>query len=173
MKFFNKGFQDFSESKVPGYLINRSLATLAYLYPLFELTQLLGQPILKRMFIFRDIYWSFLHGLFQASEQQPVWTIGIFFVLYIGCVRQERLSQFVRYSACQALLIYMLVSFLFYSLGILPAFLVNSIIGALIKNLVYFGLSGLIFYCIIDVLKGKCAVIPFVSEAVRLQIRKL
>jgi uncharacterized membrane protein len=111
--------------------------------------------------------------MFEFSEQQPVWTIGIFFLLYIGFVRQERLSQFVRYSACQALLIYMLVSFLGYSIGILPAFLLNSIIGTLIKNLVYFGLSGLIFYCITDVFKGKCTVIPFVSEAVRLQIRKL
>ena len=92
----------------------------------------------------------------------PFGGLLFFIILFAGVVRNPNVPYFVRYNACQALLIdiaFIIISYLF---RILPLFEFGSIIFI-------FSLSIFIF-SIFQCMKGVEPEIPFISKSVRMQI---
>ena len=92
----------------------------------------------------------------------PFGGLLLFLILFAGVVRNPKVPYFVRYNACQALLLDIALIILTYLLRILPLVLLGSIIFV-------FTLSILI-YSILQCIYGVEPEIPFISKSVRMQI---
>ena len=80
---------------------DRIFAALVYLLPLMEVYQF-SQPLLRVIPFFNIIYVP-LQPLMQLYYGFPFAGIIIFFALFLGVVRNERISHFVRFNAMQAI----------------------------------------------------------------------
>tara|TARA_B100001029_G_scaffold53929_1_gene43272 strand:+ start:218 stop:685 length:468 start_codon:yes stop_codon:yes gene_type:complete len=85
-----------------------------------------------------------------------------FIILFAGLARNPEVPYFVRYNACQALLIYIALIIISYVFRILPIFEIGSII--FIFTLCIF------IYSIAQCIYGVEPEIPLISKSVRMQI---
>ena len=92
----------------------------------------------------------------------PFGGILFFLILYAGLVRNPKVPYFVRYNACQALLLDIALIIVNYLLRILPLVEVGSIVFIFTLSIFIFS----IFQCI----KGVEPEIPFISKSVRMQV---
>ena len=92
----------------------------------------------------------------------PFGGLLFFIVLFAGVVKNPNVPYFVRYNACQALLLDILLIIISYLLRILPLVELGSIV--FISTLSVFIFAG--FQCI----NGVEPEIPFISKSVRMQI---
>jgi len=92
----------------------------------------------------------------------PFGSFLLFIILFAGLVRNPNVPYFVRYNACQALLINIALIIISYLLIILPISELGSII--FIFTLCIF------IYCIYQCIYGVEPEIPFISKSVRMQI---
>ena len=86
----------------------------------------------------------------------------LFIILYLGLVRNPKVPYFVRYNACQALLIDIALIIISYLLRIFPIAELSSII--FIFTLCIF------IYSIYQCIYGVEPEIPLISKSVRMQI---
>ena len=86
----------------------------------------------------------------------------LFIILFAGLVRNPKVPYFVRYNACQALLIDIALIIISYLLGIFPIVELGSII--FIFRLCIF------IYSISQCIYGVEPEIPLISKSVRMQI---
>ena len=86
----------------------------------------------------------------------------LFIILFAGLARNPKVPYYVRYNACQALLIDIALIIVSYLLRILPIVELGSIIFI-------FTLS-IFIYCITQCIYGVEPEIPFISKSVRMQI---
>ena len=92
----------------------------------------------------------------------PFGGLFLFIILFAGVVRNPNVPYFVRYNACQALLLDIGLIIISYLLRILPLVEFGSII-------IIFTLSIFIF-SIFKCINGVEPEIPFISKSVRMQI---
>ena len=92
----------------------------------------------------------------------PFGGLLFFIILFIGVVRNPKVPYFIRYNACQALLIDIALIIISYLLRILPLVEFGSIVFI-------FSLSIIIF-AVIQCINGVEPEIPFISKSVRMQI---
>ncbi len=86
----------------------------------------------------------------------------LFIIIFAGLVRNPKVPYFLRFNACQALLINIALIIISYLLNILPIFELRSII---------FILTLCIFiYSIFQCIYGVEPEIPLISKSVRMQI---
>ena len=97
-----------------------------------------------------------------VERSLPFGGLLLFLILFVGLVRNPKVPYFVRYNACQALLLDIALIIFSYLLRILPLVELGSII--FIFTLCIFIYS--IFQCIY----GVEPEIPFISRSVRMQI---
>lgn len=148
---------------------DRIFAALVYLLPLiyayqfgvflFGLVPLLGiiylplQPLI-------NLYYGF-----------PFAGIIIFFAIFLGVVRNQRISHFVRFNAMQAVLIDILLFlcslFVRYILGGIGF----SLITETFYNVIFIGTLAACIYAIVQSALGKYAEIPTISQAAYSQVR--
>ena len=98
----------------------------------------------------------------MIEKSIPFGGLLFFLILFAGVVRNPNVPYFVRYNACQALLLDIALIIVSYLLRILPLVQFGSIV--FIFTLSIFILS--IFQCIY----GVEPEIPFISKSVRMQI---
>ena len=106
------------------------------------------------------LYLTFPVSIVERSL--PFGGLLLFLILFVGLVRNPKVPYFVRYNACQALLLDIALIIFSYLLRILPLVELGSII--FIFTLCIFIYS--IFQCIY----GVEPEIPFISRSVRMQI---
>ena len=98
----------------------------------------------------------------MIEKSLPFGSFLLFIILFAGLVRNPKVPYFVRYNACQALLIDIALIIISYFLRIFPIVELGSII--FIFTICIFTYS--IFQCIY----GVEPEIPLISKSVRMQI---
>ena len=89
----------------------------------------------------------------------------IFIMIFAGLVRNPKVPYFVRYNACQALLLDIALIIIFYFLQIMQLF-VQVELGSIIFVFFLF----IFIYSITQCIYGVEPEIPFISKSVRMQI---
>ena len=103
------------------------------------------------------------------EESLPLGGLLFFLILFAGLVRNPNVPYFIRYNACQALLLDISLIIISYLLGILSISSLGSIISAL--GSIFFIFTLCIFiYSISQCIYGVEPEIPFISKSVRMQI---
>ena len=99
----------------------------------------------------------------------PFGSFLLFILLFVGLVRNPKVPYFVRYNACQALLIDIALIIITYLLRIFPIFELGSIISMLFSIIFIFTLC-IFIYSISQCIYGVEPEIPLISKSVRMQI---
>jgi uncharacterized membrane protein len=146
---------------------DRIFACLPYLLPLIDglaFGQFLFQqfPVLKLLLIplapLRQIY------------SLPFASLVIFFALYLGVVRNENISHFIRFNAMQAILLDIVLMLCGLVLPILAKVQI-AFIAETLYNMVFLGVLAAFFYAVVQSALGRYAEIPPISDAVYMQVR--
>ena len=148
---------------------DRIFAALVYLLPLMEVYQF-SQPLLRVIPFFNIIYIPLqpLIGLYYGF---PFAGIIIFFAIFLGVVRNERIKHFVRFNAMQAILI----DILLFLCSLVVRYVLGGISFSLITetflNVIFIGTLAACIYAIVQSILGKYAEIPTISQAAYSQVR--
>ena len=147
---------------------DRIFASLPYLLPLidglafgrFLFTQF---PVLQLLLIPLDP----LMQLYRV----PFASLIIFFALYLGVVRNENISHFIRFNAMQAILLDIVLMLCGLVLPIFSKGLQVAFIAETLYNMVFLGAFAAFVYAVVQSLLGRYAEIPPLSDAVYMQVR--
>jgi hypothetical protein len=147
---------------------DRIFASLPYLLPLidglffgrFLFTQF---PVLQLLLIPLD-------PLMQIYRL-PLASLIIFFALYLGVVRNENISHFIRFNAMQAILLDIVLMLCRLVLPIFSQGLQVAFIAETLYNMVFLGAFAAFVYAVVQSLLGRYAEIPPLSDAVYMQVR--
>ncbi|MGB3264897.1 MAG: Tic20 family protein [Microcoleus sp.] len=147
---------------------DRIFACLPYLLPLmdglgfgrflfaqFPVLQLLLIPLAPLMQIYR----------------LPFASLIIFFALYLGVVRNENISHFIRFNAMQAILLDIVLMLCGLILPIFSRGLQVAFIAETLFNMVFLGALAAFVYAVVQSALGRYAEIPPLSDAVYMQVR--
>ncbi|MDX2100472.1 MAG: Tic20 family protein [Leptolyngbyaceae cyanobacterium bins.59] len=165
---------------------DRVIAGLTYLVPLLEVwpfgfvLALLQFPALQPIYQFPapllSLYFFSIGGIQIVS-------FAIFFAVYLGIVRNENFRHFVRFHAMQAILLAIVIYLISAVLSLLG--LVNFPLGfevvmsgypvpvilAIIFDAVFLAGVGAVIFSIVQAARGLYAEIPYISDAVYMQVR--
>ena len=148
---------------------DRFFAALPYLLPLIYVLPF-GQFLL-RQFPFLAIIYLPLQPLLQLYSVFPFAGIIIFFVLFLGVVRNERINHFIRFNTMQAILLDILLVLCGLLLQIILRGLGVNLLTESLYNVVFLATLIACFYSMIQSALGRYAEIPTISEAVHSQVR--
>ncbi|XTZ11830.1 MAG: Tic20 family protein [cyanobacterium endosymbiont of Rhopalodia inflata] len=97
----------------------------------------------------------------------------VFMILFLGIVRNYRISHFVRYNTMQTILIGILLSLiqLIMQWALIPAFGNSGLFIETLYNVVFLGSIAASYYSMIQSVLGRYAEIPTISEAAYSQVR--
>ena len=103
------------------------------------------------------------------EESLPLGGLLFFLILFAGLVRNPNVPYFVRYNACQALLIDIALIIISYLLRIFSISSLGPIISVLGSTVFIFTLC-IFIYSISQCIYGVEPEIPLISKSVRMQI---
>ena len=148
---------------------DRIFASLVYLLPLMEVYQF-SRPLFRVFPVFNIVYLP-LQPLIRLYYGFPFAGIIIFFALFLGVVRNERITHFVRFNTMQAILI----DILLFLCSLVARYVLGGINFPLITetffNVVFIGTLAACFYAIVQSILGRYAEIPTISQAAYSQVR--
>ena len=126
-----------------------------HLYVKYPFTQIIQIPAIPIILIERSI---------------PFGNLLLFLAIFIGLVRNTKISYFLRFNALQSLLInigIIIVNFLF---EIVFSPFLNSLIIRTFSSTLLFSLFAVIVYCVWTCIQGNEPDLPIVSEATKMQL---
>ena len=126
-----------------------------HLYVKYPFTQIIQIPAIPIILIERSI---------------PFGNLLLFLAIFIGLVRNTKISYFLRFNALQSLLInigIIIVNFIF---EIIFSPFLNSLIIRTFSSTLLFSLFGVIFYCVWSCSQGNEPDLPIISEATKMQL---
>ena len=141
-------------------LIQRLSSVIFYTLPLKAALPFGYYLFYKFSFLKVLLYLTFPVEIIERSL--PFGGLLFFLILFAGVVRNPNVPYFVRYNACQALLLDIALIIITYLLGILPLAEFSLIVFVFAISIFLFA----IFQCI----NGVEPEIPFISKSVRMQI---
>ena len=100
----------------------------------------------------------------------PFGNLLLFLAIFIGLVRNTKISYFLRFNALQSLLInigIIIVSFIF---EIIFSPFLNSLIIRTFSSTLLFSLFAVIVYCVWSCTQGNEPDLPIISEATKMQL---
>ena len=100
----------------------------------------------------------------------PFGNLLLFLAIFIGLVRNTKVSYFLRFNALQSLLInigIIIVSFIF---EIISSPFSNSLIIRTFSSTLLISLFSVIVYCALSCTQGKEPNLPVISEATKIQL---
>ncbi len=129
-------------------------------FPIFGFLLLPGFPI--------AVVYGFLAQFFGMFG-----SFLVFMLLFLGVVRNDRVSHFIRYNTMQTILIGILLSLiqLIMQWVLIPAFGNGGLLMETLYNVVFLGSIAASYYSIIQSALGRYAEIPTISEAAYSQVR--
>ena len=98
----------------------------------------------------------------MIEKSLPFGSLLLFLILFAGLVRNPQVPYFIRYNACQALLLDIALIIISYLFQILPLVELGSI--------VFIFILCIFIYSITQCIYGVEPEIPFISRSVRMQI---
>ena len=126
-----------------------------HLYVKYPFTQIIQIPAIPIILIERSI---------------PFGNLLLFLAIFIGLVRNTKISYFLRFNALQSLLInigIIIVNFIF---EIIFSPFLNSLIIRTFSSTLLFSLFAVIFYCVWSCTQGNEPDLPIISEATKMQL---
>ena len=126
-----------------------------HLYLKFPFTQIIQVPAIPIILIERSI---------------PFGSLLLFLAIFLGLVRNSKVSYFLRFNALQSLLInigIIIVSFIF---EIIFTPFLNSLIIRTLSSTLLIGLFSMIVYCIWSCTQGNEPNLPGISQATKMQL---
>lgn len=148
---------------------DRFFGALVYSLPLIYVLPY-SQGVLQQIPQLGFIYILISPLLRLYAALPPFGGLIIFFALWLGVVRNERVSHFIRFNTMQAILIDLLI-ILF---GLFLRVIVTgglSFFGEVLSNFIFLGVFVACLYSMIQSVLGRYAQIPTLSEAVYSQVR--
>ena len=146
---------------------DRIFASLPYLLPLID--GLWFGRFLFTQFPVLQVLLIPLAPLMQIYSL-PLASLIIFFALYLGVVRNENISHFIRFNAMQAILLDIVLMLCRLVLPIFDGPQV-AFIAETLYNMVFLGAFAAFVYAVVQSLLGRYAEIPPLSDAVYMQVR--
>jgi hypothetical protein len=147
---------------------DRIFASLPYLLPLIDAYAFGG--FLFRQFPVLQLLFIPLAPLIKIYDDLPLASLIIFFALYLGVVRNENISHFIRFNAMQAILLDIVLMLCGLVLRIFDGLQV-AFIAETLYNMVFLGAFAAFVYAVVQSLLGRYAEIPPLSDAVYMQVR--
>ena len=126
-----------------------------HLYVKYPFTQIIQIPAIPIILIERSI---------------PFGNLLLFLAIFIGLVRNTKISYFLRFNALQSLLInigIIIVNFIF---EIIFSPFSNSLIIRTFSSTLLFSLFAVIVYCVWSCTQGNEPDLPIISEATKMQL---
>jgi len=126
-----------------------------HLYIKYPFTQIIQIPAIPIILIERSI---------------PFGNLLLFLAIFIGLVRNNKVSYFLRFNALQSLLInigIIIVNFIF---EIIFSPFLNSLIIRTFSSTLLFSLFAVIVYCVWSCTQGNEPDLPIISEATKMQL---
>ena len=126
-----------------------------HLYIKYPFTQIIQIPAIPIILIERSI---------------PFGNLLLFLAIFIGLVRNTKISYFLRFNALQSLLInigIIIVNFIF---EIIFSPFLNSLIIRTFSSTLLFSLFAVIIYCVWSCSQGNEPDLPIISEATKMQL---
>ena len=126
-----------------------------HLYVKYPFTQVIQIPAIPIILIERSI---------------PFGNLLLFLAIFIGLVRNTKISYFLRFNALQSLLInigIIIVNFIF---EIIFSPFLNSLIIRTFSSTLLFSLFAVIVYCVWSCTQGNEPDLPIISEATKMQL---
>ena len=148
---------------------DRIFACLPYLLPLID-GFAFGNKYLFAQFPVLQLFYLPLVPLMQIYSL-PFASLVIFFALYLGVVRNENISHFIRFNAMQAILLDIVLMLCGLVLPIFSKGLQVALIAETLYNMVFLGALAAFVYAVVQSLLGRYAEIPPLSDAVYMQVR--
>ena len=148
---------------------DRIFASLPYLLPLID-GLAFGSRYLFPQFPVLRLFFVPLAPLLQIYSL-PFASLIIFFALYLGVVRNENISHFIRFNAMQAILLDIVLMLCGLVLGIFDKGPQVAFIAETLYNMVFLGALAAFVYAVVQSLLGRYAEIPPLSDAVYMQVR--
>lgn len=147
---------------------DRIFASLPYLLPLVD--GLMFGQFLFQQFPVLQLLLIPLAPLMQIYRL-PFASLIIFFALYLGVVRNENISHFIRFNAMQAILLDIVLMLCGLVLPILAKSFQIAFIAETLYNMVFLGVLAAFIYAVAQSALGRYAEIPPISDAVYMQVR--
>ena len=126
-----------------------------HLYLKYPFTQIIQIPAIPIIIIERSI---------------PFGNLLLFLAIFIGLVRNNKVSYFIRFNALQSLIInigIIIISFIF-EIFFNP--FANSLIIRTFSSTLLIGLFSMIIYCVWSCTQGNEPDLPWISQATRMQL---
>ena len=147
-------------SRVLGILLymipwSDSLVFGNHLYIKYPFTQIIRIPAIPIILIERSL---------------PFGNLLLFLAIFIGIVRNNKMSYFLRFNALQSLLInigIIIVSFIF---EIIFSTFSNSLIIRTFSSTILISLFSMIIYCVWSCTQGNEPDLPIISQATKMQL---
>ncbi len=147
---------------------DRIFASLPYLLPLVD--GLMFGKFLFQQFPVLQLLLIPLAPLMQIYSL-PFASLIIFFALYLGVVRNENISHFIRFNAMQAILLDIVLMLCGLVLPIFAKAFQVAFIAETLYNMVFLGAFAAFVYAVVQSALGRYAEIPPLSDAVYMQVR--
>ena len=147
---------------------DRIFASLPYLLPLID--GLMFGKFLFQQFPVLQLLLIPLAPLMQIYRL-PFASLIIFFALYLGVVRNENISHFIRFNAMQAILLDIVLMLCGLVLPIFSKAFQVAFIAETLYNMVFLGAFAAFVYAVVQSALGRYAEIPPLSDAVYMQVR--
>ena len=126
-----------------------------HLYIKYPFTQIIQIPAIPIILIERSI---------------PFGNLLLFLAIYIGLIRNSKISYFLRFNALQSLLINICIIIVSFVFDILFSPFLNSLIIRTFSSTLFISLFSVIFYCAWSCTQGKDPDLPIISEATKMQL---
>ena len=147
---------------------DRIFASLPYLLPLID-----GLAFGRFLFTQFPVLQLLLIPLAPLMQiySLPFASLIIFFALYLGVVRNENISHFIRFNAMQAILLDIVLMLCGLVLPIFSNGVQVVFIAETLYNMVFLGAFAAFVYAVVQSLLGRYSEIPPLSDAVYMQVR--
>ena len=126
-----------------------------HLYLKYPLTQIIQIPAIPIFIIERSI---------------PFGNLLLFLAIFIGLVRNNKLSYFVRFNALQSLLINIGIIIINFIFQIFFSPFGNSLIIRTFSSTLFISIFSMIAYCVWSCTQGNEPNLPGISEATKMQL---
>ncbi len=126
-----------------------------HLYTKYPFTQIIQVPAIPIILIERSI---------------PFGSLLLFLIIFVGLVRNSKVSYFLRFNALQSLLMnigIIIVSFIF---EIIFSPFINSLIFRTLFSTLLISLFSVIVYCVWSCTQGNEPNLPGISQATKMQL---
>jgi len=149
---------------------DRIFACLPYLLPIIEGLGF-GSFLFSQFPLLRLFFWPLQPFLFLYSLLGPFASFIVLTALFIFVVRQQKVHHFIRFNAMQAILLTIIVFLCTILWEILAKIPGSSFALQTLSNIVFLAVVTVTVYSGIQILQGRYAEIPVISEQAYMQVR--